>query len=271
MKRPITFAVLGDSAATGVGDYDELGRPRGWCYYLAGAFPEPVNIINVARAGAQSTEVHEEQLPRALAYKPDLVALVVGGNDLLRNGFSPIKLYENLRNTILEFKVRDTNVLMLQLHDPTEIVPMPRLLARVLRRRVNAVNRVYEKLVSEFELVFLRTRLLPNLYEEELWHFDRMHPSSKGHYRLAENFRLLLQTHGWQMSNLEKLQLKQADRKAKLLWMAKHGTPWFLKRSFDLFPAALVLMAIELARLTYNGFKQILNEAKFKGEPGTNN
>ena len=59
MTSAITFAILGDSAATGVGDYDDLGRTRGWCVHLAQAFREPLHIVPVARAGAQSKEVKE--------------------------------------------------------------------------------------------------------------------------------------------------------------------------------------------------------------------
>lgn len=258
MTRPITFAILGDSAATGVGDYDQLGRPRGWCYHLAGAFARPVNLIQVARSGAQSNEVREIQLPRAIAYRPDIAALVVGGNDLLRNGFSPNRLYENLRSTISEFKSCGAEVLMLQLHDPTEIVPLPRLLARVLQRRVNSVNEVYERLVDEFELVFLRTRNLPNIYQSHLWHFDRMHPSTHGHFSLAENFRDLLASRGWSLGNLEVPDISKSTKRDSTIWMLRNGTPWFFKRSFDLLPAALALMAIEAARI-------VLAAIQFKG------
>jgi len=256
MNKPITFAILGDSAATGVGDYDQFGRPRGWCFHLASAFSQPVNLIQVARSGAQSSEVREIQLPRALAHNPDIAALVVGGNDLLRNGFNPQRLYENLSSTITEFKSRGAEVLMLQLHDPTEIVPLPRLLARVLRRRVNAVNEVYERLVAEYELVFLRTRNLPDIYQSHLWHFDRMHPSAHGHLTLAENFRDLLESRGWGVGALELPKIAETTRRERTLWMLRNGTPWFLKRSFDLLPAALILMVIESARITYSVLKR---------------
>ena len=33
--------------------------------------------------------------------------------------------------------------------------------------------------------------------------------------------------------------------------MLRNGTPWFFKRSFDLFPAALILMAVELVKVIF--------------------
>ena len=100
MERVITFAVLGDSAASGVGDADVNGITRGWAYYLTQSFQDPIVYANLSRPGAKSLEVLEVQLPSALLYKPDIAAVIVGGNDALRNGFSPSKLHENLQLTI---------------------------------------------------------------------------------------------------------------------------------------------------------------------------
>ena len=249
MKRELTFAILGDSAATGVGDYDELGRTRGWCVHLAQAFQEPLTIVPVARSGAQSREVLDVQLPKVLAFKPDIAALVVGGNDALRNGFSPQHLYENLKETISALKSQGAEILMLQLHDPTRIVPLPRLLARVLTRRIEAVNKVYDRLASEFEIIFLKTRSLPGIYDRKLWHFDRMHPSGYGHRTLAINFRNLLVQSGWRIDDICASLPENFSRRESALWMLKNGLPWFFKRSFDLLPAALILMAIEAIRI----------------------
>jgi hypothetical protein len=33
--------------------------------------------------------------------------------------------------------------------------------------------------------------------------------------------------------------------------MLRNGTPWFFKRSFDLFPAALFLMSIEFFKILF--------------------
>jgi hypothetical protein len=33
--------------------------------------------------------------------------------------------------------------------------------------------------------------------------------------------------------------------------MLRNGTPWFFKRSFDLFPAALILMTVELVKVIF--------------------
>ena len=122
MERVVTFAVLGDSAASGVGDADANGVNRGWAYYLTQSFSQPIVFSNLSRPGAQSAEVLEHQLPLALELKPDICAVIVGGNDALRNGFDPEKYRQNLRKTLAQLQESGTQILLLQLHDPTKIV-----------------------------------------------------------------------------------------------------------------------------------------------------
>jgi len=100
VDKPLTFAIIGDSAASGVGDSNSAKQYFGWGYHLAQAFAEPLVYINVARPGAQSHEVLHDQLPKILIHEPELVAVIVGGNDLLRNGFSPEVFENNLNQTI---------------------------------------------------------------------------------------------------------------------------------------------------------------------------
>jgi len=257
MNEVATFAILGDSAASGVGDSDKNGVTRGWGYHLAKHFQDPLVYVNLSRPGAQSAEVLEDQLPKALAFKPDIAAVIVGGNDALRNGFDPNKLHQNLRTTISELKKSGSEVLLLQLHDPTRIVPLPRLLARVLSRRINAVNRVIHSVGREFNAQILLTRSIQNIYERRVWHVDRMHPSKYGHQLMATHFREILLRCNWRIDPIVIEEIPITSKKSSVIWMLRNGTPWFFKRSFDLFPAALLLMSIELFKIV---FKRQSNE-----------
>lgn len=248
MERVITFAVLGDSAASGVGDSDANGVNKGWAYYLTQSFRDPIVYANLSRPGAKSLEVLEVQLPSALLFKPDIAAVIVGGNDALRNGFSPSKLHENLQLTISKLRALGTHVILLQLHDPTKIVPLPGPLARVLRRRINAVNRVTQSLAQEFGADVLQTRRINNIYDRKVWHVDRMHPSKFGHQLLAKHFRDILLQKDWNIAPIQVETVKEISKVQSVKWMLRNGTPWFLKRSVDLFPAAILLMIAELLR-----------------------
>ena len=253
MNEPLTFAVIGDSAASGVGDSDSQGNYFGWGYHLAQAFTEPLAYINVSRPGAQSKEVLQDQLPKILIHQPELVAVIVGGNDLLRNGFSPMVFEENLNETLAQIEKFGATSMLLELHDPTQIVPMPRLVARVCRRRVNAVNRCTRKLARRYSSVLLETRSLDGIYQREKWHVDRMHPSTMGHQFMADNFAHLLRLRGFEIGNVQFSVSNNRSRRDSIIWMLKNGTPWFLKRSLDLLPAILFLSITELIHIARFG------------------
>ncbi len=244
-SKPITFAVMGDSAASGVGDTDINGTCRGWSYYLARAFSTPLVYLNVSTPGAKSVDVRLGQLEQVLPLRPDITAVVIGGNDLLRNRFDPAKIYENIREVTKKLTEANSEVLLLQLHDATKIVPMPNLLARILRRRVNVLNTITENIAKEFGVVFLQTRNIGNLYKRELWHVDRMHPSTLGHQVLALEYRKLLIERNWMIEPIDLEFVSRPSRRESIVWLLCHGTPWFIKRSVDLLPAMLFLCLVE--------------------------
>ena len=245
----LTFTVIGDSAAFGTGDLDENGNPRGWGHYLSQVFRDHTSYFNYSRPGAKSAEVREVQLAKALSTEPDICAVICGGNDMLRNGFDPFELHRNLIETCSALMSQGSEVMMIQLHDPNQILRIPRLLKRVIRRRVDAVNAVYDKVASELDVVLIRTRNIPNVHDLRNWHIDRMHPGPYGHQLLAREMASELAHRGWDVALPEVVPLDVESRREKILWLIKNGTPWFLKRSVDLLPAALVLMAWELCKV----------------------
>jgi len=244
-----TFVVLGDSAAYGTGDEISSGVFRGWAGFLAEAFQDGCDYFNFSRPGAKSTEVLEKQLPKALREQPDICALIVGGNDLLRNGFDPLLLYKNLRNCCQQLMAMGSEVIMVELHDPNQLLRLPKLMSRVLNRRVAAVNAVYRKVALEFEIITIKTRKIGDVHNRRNWHIDRMHPGPAGHFMLARSVAEQLRRRGWAVSLPHKLNVVQKSKGDKIKWLLRNGTPWFLKRSVDLLPAAVLLMAYELIKV----------------------
>lgn len=243
-----TFVVLGDSAAYGTGDEIKAGQFRGWAGFLADAFQEGCDYFNYSRPGAKSTEVVATQLPKALRQNPDICAVIVGGNDLLRNNFDPVLLYNNLRSCCQQLLAMGSEIIMVELHDPNQLLKLPKLMRQVLSRRVNAVNAVYRKVALEFEIVTVKTRAINNVHDRKNWHIDRMHPGPVGHFMLARNIADQLRKRGWAISLPYQLTLTHRSRSEKITWLLRNGTPWFFKRSFDLLPAAMILMIFEFCK-----------------------
>jgi hypothetical protein len=120
-----------------------------------------------------------------------------------------------------------------------------------LSRRINAVNRVIHSVGREFNAQILLTRSIQDIYERKVWHVDRMHPSKYGHQLMATHFREILLRRNWRIEPITIEETPATSKKSKMLWMLKNGTPWFFKRSFDLFPAALLLMSIEFFKMIF--------------------
>jgi len=262
VKPHPTFVVLGDSAAYGTGDEVQTGVFRGWAGFLSENFQEGCDYFNFSRPGAKSTEVAEIQLEKALKLNPDICAVIVGGNDLLRNGFNPILLHENLQYICRNLLAIGSEIVMVELHDPLQLLKLPKLLGRVLNKRVNAVNAVYRKIALEFEIVSVKTRNIEDVHNLRNWHIDRMHPGPAGHFMLARNIAEQLRKRGWAISIPAKLEVNVKSRSEKIKWMLRNGTPWFLKRSVDLLPAAAILMVIESIKVIIEKVKP----AKVKSE-----
>jgi lysophospholipase L1-like esterase len=262
VKPHPTFVVLGDSAAYGTGDEVQTGVFRGWAGFLSENFQEGCDYFNFSRPGAKSSEVAEIQLEKALKLNPDICAVIVGGNDLLRNGFNPILLHENLQYICRNLLAIGSEIVMVELHDPLQLLKLPRLLGRVLNKRVNAVNAVYRKIALEFEIVSVKTRSIEDVHNLRNWHIDRMHPGPAGHFMLARNIAEQLRKRGWAISIPAKLEINVKSRAEKIKWMLRNGTPWFLKRSVDLLPAAAILILIEAIKVVIEKIKP----AKVKSE-----
>ena len=84
------YVALGDSISVGMGDPLPGGGWRGWPALLATGLPEP-EVHNLAVLGAQTSDIERNQLPAALALKPQVASVVCGLNDTLRGGFDPAR------------------------------------------------------------------------------------------------------------------------------------------------------------------------------------
>lgn len=244
------LVILGDSAATGVGDQVTDGIYRGWGHYLFQALIGFNEYHNISRPGARVRELADVQIPLALEIKPKVAILIIGGNDVLRNDFNPKQMYDYLSDSILKLKEIDCEVFAMNLHDPAKILPIPRILKRILRRRVSAVNNMFVALEQDYGLQVLNISNIDEVYDLKLWHVDRMHPNKLGHQKLATHFASLLRMRGYNSNPIFVGELEQRSRLTGLLWMIKNGTPWFLKRSIDLLPVILLLTFLEFFGLT---------------------
>lgn len=246
--RPVRFVALGDSLTEGVGDRTGGGW-RGWAELLAGSLGEqPARFTNLARSGAQTCDVLEAQLPRALTLGPDLVSVVVGVNDTLRQSFDIHAVAGRLDQIYAACTAQGAVLLTACLPDPGGIMGLPGALARPLARRQHAVNTVVHALSDRYGAVHLHADEGDWVTDRAMWSVDRMHPGERGHRQLALRFHALLAERGLAAGPAPSPDPQSVAPApgTSLWWMLTAGTGWVARRCTDLLPQLLTLAADEL-------------------------
>lgn len=82
-KNALVYVALGDSAAQGVGAFRATdGYVGQFAKRLEAKHKRPVRIVNLSVSGARVKDVTDSQLPQLKGYKPDIITLDIGGNDI---------------------------------------------------------------------------------------------------------------------------------------------------------------------------------------------
>jgi len=247
----VRFTALGDSLTEGVGDPAPGGGWRGWAALLAPALAAgPVEFRNLARSGSLTRDLLTGQLPEALAVRPHIAAVLIGGNDTLRASFDLDLTAHHLAITLDSLAASGAVTLTACLPDPGRLLRLPAPMGRPLARRMRAVNRVVHALSAHHRTVHLHLAELPWERERSLLSVDRLHPSARGHQRIAEGFHALLTAAGHPVGPPPVARaVPPPGAPADLWWMATQGTRWVAARSTDLLPGLLSLAATESRHL----------------------
>ncbi|MFC7307598.1 SGNH/GDSL hydrolase family protein [Streptomyces monticola] len=249
-EHGVRFAALGDSLTEGVGDPVGDGW-RGWAALLAeGLAPGevPVEFRNFAVSGAQTRDVLERQLPQALEFGPDVVAVLVGVNDTLRCTFDIHGIAARLDAVYAACAGQGALLLTACLPDPGAMLGLPGTLARPLGRRQRAVNTVVHALSERYEVVHLHAAVGEWIADRAMWSADRLHPGERGHRMLAARFHARLAASGRELGPPPSCvpERPEPTRSASLRWLATAGTGWVARRCTDLLPQLMALAADEV-------------------------
>ncbi|MGD0374672.1 MAG: SGNH/GDSL hydrolase family protein [Streptosporangiaceae bacterium] len=247
-----TFAALGDSITVGVGDpmrpAGPDGRPsRGWAALLADGLPEP-DLHMFAANGARVRDIERDQLPRALALRPDVASVVFGANDTVRPGFDPDRIAAAAAQVVGGLRAAGAEVLTMRLPDPGPMLGLPGPLARPLARRARAINSVMDGIAAQFGTLHFDAAGAAETYEKRMWAVDRLHPSERGHRHIARRFYDLLATAGHPMGPAPDPEpdSRPPARLAELGWLATKGTGLMLRRSTQVVPYLIAMAATEM-------------------------
>ena len=238
---------MGDSSVFGVGDHgnDIPSVGFGWTGRIAHDL-KAERFVNVAKNGARARHLPTNQLPAVIAYRPHMVLICIGTNDVLRGDFSPEEIRSCLETVCKSAIEIGSLVVMLGLPDPIRTAPGPMALRRILSDRVIIINEILDEIAGDGLAIVVPTWNSRIAHERRMWHVDRMHPSALGHQHIADSVRRHLSL---PRRSARKIPTEvNVSKKFEMYWLITNGAKWFAKRSIDLVPALIWLMISENLR-----------------------
>jgi lysophospholipase L1-like esterase len=175
---------MGDSQTEGLWDGDDTVGLMGFADRLAVMIDEHypgLAYANLAVRGRRIRDVVDDQLPEALAMRPDLITVCIGMNDITRPGPGFDRTLTELDDLHLRLSQSGATVVTTTFPDIASILPVGRLLAS----RVLEVNCSIRTAADRHGFRLVDLYGAPSMAEPDTWSADRVHGSPKGHMLFA--------------------------------------------------------------------------------------
>jgi len=179
----ITYVVLGDSTAAGVGAPPDAGIAVMTARKLTER--RPVTMHNFAVSGAKTADVLRDQLASAEASRPDLVLISVGANDVTHLT-SVGSVRRDIEAIIARLQAANPRVAIVITGSPDMGAPprIPRLLRPIAAWRTKRLNRMFESVAAARGVTFapIAADTGPGFRRDRsLFADDRFHPNARGY------------------------------------------------------------------------------------------
>jgi lysophospholipase L1-like esterase len=223
-----TFVAIGDSFTEGLNDPGPDGHYRGWADRLAellAAQQPDLRYANLAIRGKYLHQILDEQLPIALAAKPDLVAFCAGGNDILRPSCDPDTVADTYEQAVVRLREAGADVVICTGFD-TRTTPV----LRHVRGRIATYNGHLWSIADRHGCKMVDLWAMRSLQDPRAFSEDRLHLTAEGHRRVALRAAEVLGVPAegdWQeawpvLPAVDWLGRRRADAR----WTREHFLPW---------------------------------------------
>jgi lysophospholipase L1-like esterase len=185
------FGVMGDSLAEGLGQELEGYRPLSWAARVREALLTCVpglEYLNIGYRGLVAAEVRDCQLGPMLEFRPDLVAMTAGGNDLFGLKFDADAIEASLEDIVSALRSGGADVITYGLMNITAALPS----LAIIRPRLEILNDRMLAIAKRHDTIHVDMWSHPSCAEVNAYSTDMKHSSMRGHAILgAETIRAL--------------------------------------------------------------------------------
>lgn len=188
MPRERTYVALGDSTGVGVGAQEGGGYPHRLLRRLQSRHPG-LRLVNLCESGATSSDVLQDQVPRALRTLPRLITVGVGINDVGMQ--QPDDAFAvNLEEIVSALARLDAPIAVTNLPDLALAPAVARLVpVHLYEQRLQVFNEHIESTAARHKLTLidlwsLSRSSVPGL--TGLFSEDGFHPSGDGYEQWAD-------------------------------------------------------------------------------------
>lgn len=227
---------VGDSFTEGMDDpYPQGGTYRGWADLVATRLAAEVGpdfrYANLAIRGRLFPRVVAEQVPEALAMRPDLISFAAGGNDMLRRNVDLEVLIKRFFKVIEELRASGADVILFRFSDAW-VTRLPG--SRITLPRGQRLNEAVVQTAAATGAKLVDLNADPAFHHPLMWSVDRLHLSSLGHRRVAAHVLDALGVgcdEEWLMVPPHPAPTPWlAARAADLRWAGRYFAPWVKRR-----------------------------------------
>ncbi|ORA80051.1 SGNH/GDSL hydrolase family protein [Mycobacterium malmoense] len=228
------YIAIGDSQTEGLWDGDDAVGLLGFADRLAvliDSFFPGLRYANLAIRGKRMADVLSEQVPQALAMRPDLITVCAGMNDVIQPGRSFGRALVDLDHVHAALADSGATVVTTTFPNVAQFLPLGRLVSSRLTRINDAIAAAADR--YGFRLVDLYNA--PSMHNVDTWAVDRVHASSQGHILFAaaaaEALKLPDSNHDWAEASGHPMRLSfPASAYEQLRWTHDSFIPWIWRR-----------------------------------------
>lgn len=228
------YVAIGDSQTEGLWDGDDTVGVLGFADRLAAMLDSlypGLQYANLAIRGKLVADVLREQVPEALAMRPDLITVCAGMNDVIQPGRSFGRALADLDHVYAALAGSGATVVTTTFPNVAQFLPLGRVVGPRLARINNAIRAAADR--YGFRLVDLYSA--PSMRDLQTWSIDRVHASTHGHILFAaaaaEALGLPDSNHDWAAASLNPMPRSfTTGAYGHLRWAQDSFFPWIWRR-----------------------------------------